>query len=104
MENGNVDNMVENVDNTQEAHQTEETVDYEKLYQSAARSVSELTAERDSLLTENKELREAKDAAIADSAKIKEMNYTLSRQLNIIQDQKKQPEQLMAEMFLKKGV
>lgn len=99
-----VENPVENVDKSQEADNSAEPINYEKLYRQTAESLSELTTERDSLLSENKELREARDAAIADSAKTKEMNYTLSRQLNIIQDQKRQPEEILADMFLKKGV
>lgn len=100
---GNVDNIVETVDNGTEGAQGAKTVDYEALYREASKSVADLTAERDSLLTENKDLRAAKDAAIADGAKAREMNYTLSRQLNLGQQVQKQPEDILAGMFLKKG-
>lgn len=98
-----VDNIVETVDNGTEGAQDSKAVDYESLYREASQSVADLTAERDSLLTENKDLRAAKDAAIADGAKAREMNYTLSRQLNLGQQAQKQPEDILAGMFLKKG-
>lgn len=100
---GNVENTVENVDSVTTGGQTDNQIDYEKLYRQAAESVTELTAERDSLLSENAELRAARDVAIADGQKTKELNYTLARQLNIEQDSKKSPEEIMASMFLKKG-
>lgn len=82
--------------------QTEQPeVNYEELYRESANALSDLTAERDSLLSENTELRNARDAALADSAKIKEVNYTLSRQLNIQQEVQRQPENILADMFLK---
>ena len=99
----NVENNVENVNNSTESFQTGEPINYEELYRQAAESITELTAERDSLLSENTELRAARDAAIADGQKIKEVKYTLSRQLNIQQEAQKQPEEIMAGMFLKKG-
>lgn len=80
-----------------------ERIDYESLYQEASKSLLELTAERDSLLHENESLRAAKDQAISDGAKAREMNYTLSRQLNVAQSVRKIPEEVMASMFLKKG-
>lgn len=102
-----VDNNVENVDNTQQGSagsaQGSETVNYEELYRAAAESITELTAERDSLRTENDQLRAARDQAITDGQKAREMNYTLSRQLDISAQQVKQPEDILAEIFLKKG-
>lgn len=98
-----VENGVEKVDNGTEGAQGSKAVDYEALYREASQSVADLTAERDSLLTENEDLRAAKDAAIADGAKAREMNYTLSRQLNLGQKAQKQPEDILAGMFLKKG-
>lgn len=92
--NSNVENTVETVDNTA----TE--IDYKALYEQSAESVKELTAERNSLKKENDELRAAKDQAIADGAKAREMNYTLSRQLDISHETNKTPEQYLAEMFL----
>ena len=98
-----VDNNAGSVDNPAAGDQGAPEINYETLYQEASKSILELTAERDSLLSENKELRDSRDAAIADSAKTKEMNYTLSRQLNIQQETKKQPEDILAAMFIKKG-
>lgn len=99
----NVKKSVENVDNQDQGSQSDDPINYEELYRQSAASISELTAERDSLLTENQELRAARDAAIADGQKTKELNYTLARQLNIQQDVKKEPEEIMANMFLKRG-
>ena len=99
-----MENTVENVDNTLHAPETGPTINYEELYQQSAKSVSDLTAERDSLLKENAELRAARDNAITEGQKTKELNYTLARQLDLHTDVQKQPEQIMAEMFLSKGV
>lgn len=98
-----VDKIVDSVDNPAAGDQNASDVNYEALYQEASKSILELTAERDSLLSENKELRDSRDAAIADSAKTKEVNYTLSRQLNLQQEIRKEPESILADMFLKKG-
>ena len=99
----NVEKTVEMVENSTDGYQAGEVIDYETLYRQTAETLAERTAERDSLLAENGELRSARDAAIADGQKTKELNYTLARQLNIQQDVQKQPEQIMADMFLKKG-
>ena len=80
-----------------------EEVNYEVLYNNAANVIKELTAERDSLRNENDKLRTSEQHAIAESAKARELNYTLSRQLNLNQEVEKSIEQQMAEMFLKKG-
>ena len=98
-----VENQVDSVENSTESSQAGEVIDYETLYRQTSETLAELTAERDSLLSENTELRAARDAAIADGQKTKELNYTLARQLNIQQDVTKQPEEIMAGMFLKKG-
>ena len=102
-----VDNNVENLDNPTQGSagstQGGEAVNYEELYRAAAESITELTAERDSLESENDQLRAARDQAITDGQKAREMNYTLSRQLDISAKQAKQPEDILAEMFLKKG-
>ena len=97
-----VDNNVGTVDNAA-GDQGAPEVNYETLYQEASRSILELTAERDSLLSENRELRDSRDAALADNAKTKEVNYTLSRQLNLQQEIRREPENILADMFLKKG-
>lgn len=99
----NVEKTVEIVEKSTGGSQAGEVIDYETLYRQTSETLAELTAERDSLLTENTELRAARDAAIADGQKTKELNYTLARQLNIEQDSKKSPEEIMASMFLKKG-
>jgi len=98
-----VNNNVGTVDNAAAGDQGAPEVNYETLYQEASRSILELTAERDSLLSENRELRDSRDAALADNAKTKEVNYTLSRQLNLQQEIKREPEKILADMFLKKG-
>lgn len=82
--------------------ETVEKIDYELLYKQSADTIKELTAERDSLKTENDELRTAKEQAIADSAKTRELNYTLSRQLNIDQNVVREPEEILADIFLNK--
>lgn len=99
----NVNNVDNNVDNPAAGDQGAPEVNYETLYQEASKSILELTAERDSLLSENKELRDSRDAALADNAKTKEVNYTLSRQLNLQQEIRREPENILADMFLKKG-
>lgn len=98
-----VENNVNNVDNPAAGDQGAPEINYETLYQEASKSILELTAERDSLLSENKELRDSRDAALADNAKTKEVNYTLSRQLNLRQEIRREPENILADMFLKKG-
>lgn len=98
-----MDNNVGTMDNAATGDQGEPEINYETLYQEASKSILELTAERDSLLSENKELRDSRDAAIADNAKTKEVNYTLSRQLNLQQEIRREPENILADMFLKKG-
>lgn len=98
-----VENNVNQVENTTHGAQNQETINYEELYQDASKSILELTAERDSLKAENEDLRKAHADMAVDVAKTREMNYTLSRQLDISQKVQKQPEEFLAEMFLKKG-
>lgn len=98
-----VENNVETVKNATAAAQNEETINYEDLYKQASKTLLELTAERDSLKNENEELRKAHADLAVDAAKTREMNYTLSRQLDIGKRTEKQPEDYLAEMFLKKG-
>lgn len=94
-----VDNHVENAAG---GSQDAGAIDYEALYQEAAKSITELTAERDSLLTENKDLRAKAEAAISDGAKARELNYTLARQLDLGKANDKSPEDYLAAMFLSK--
>lgn len=78
-------------------------INYESLYQNALNEILELTSERNSLLSENNELRTKHEAALNEAAKTKEINYTLSRQLNIENAKKREPEAILADMFLSKG-
>lgn len=99
-----VEKTVDKVDEGKEtAKQEDKKIDYMALYNAASKSIAELTAERDSLKNENDQLRTARDQAITDGQKAREMNYTLSRQLDISAKQAHQPEEILAEMFLKKG-
>lgn len=98
----NVNNPVENVENAAGGSQDAGAIDYESLYREASKSITELTAERDSLLTENKDLRAKAEAAISDGAKARELNYTLARQLDLGKANDKSPEDYLAEMFLGK--
>ena len=98
----NVNNLVDNLENAAGGSQDAGAIDYEALYREASKSITELTAERDSLLTENKTLRDQTEAAIADGAKARELNYTLARQLDLGTKNDKQPEDYLAEMFLGK--
>lgn len=95
-----VDNHVENVKNAAGGSQDADAIDYEALYHEASKSITDLTAERDSLLTENKDLRAKAEAAISDGAKARELNYTLARQLDLGTKNDKQPEEYLAAMFL----
>lgn len=97
-----VENPVDGVDNSLNGAESGQPVNYEDLYRQASQSIAELTAERDSLLSENTELRNARDAAMTESAKTKELNYTLARQLDVAQTANRQPEAILADMFLKK--
>ena len=90
-----------NITTPESSQQTGQDVNYEKLYEQASAAIGDLTAERDSLKAENEELRSARDQAIADGQKAREMNYTLSRQLDISAKQAQQPEEILAAMFLK---
>lgn len=98
-----VEKTVDKVDEGKETVKQEDKIDYMALYNAASKSIAELTAERDSLKNENDQLRAARDQAITDGQKAREMNYTLSRQLDISAKQAQQPEEILAEMFLKKG-
>lgn len=61
-------------------------------------TVDDLTAERDSFKTENEQLREQIRQLQESERKTKEVNYTLSRQLNIGAT-KKDPEEVLHDMF-----
>lgn len=98
-----VENNVENVENAIAGSQNEKTINYEELYKQTSKTLLELTAERDSLKNENDELRKSHADMMADVVKTREMNYTLSRQLDLGQQAHKQPEDILADMFLKKG-
>lgn len=61
-------------------------------------TVDDLTAERDSFKTENENLRKELQELRESERKTKEVNYTLSRQLNI-GAKKVDAEELLHEMF-----
>lgn len=61
-------------------------------------TVDDLTAERDSFKNENDRLRKELQELKESERKTKEVNYTLSRQLNI-GSKKQDSEELLHEMF-----
>ena len=62
------------------------------------KKLSELTIERDSLLSENDKFRKQLDESSMELKKTKEMNYSLARAVNVGQ-KKSDPEKLIKEMF-----
>lgn len=62
------------------------------------RTVDDLTAERDSFRTENERLRNELAELKESERKTKEVNYTLSRQLNV-GAKKADAEQVLHDMF-----
>lgn len=85
------------------AENSVETVDYESLYKAAQNQILELTAERDSLKNENAGLKETAEKLTVDAAKVRETNYTLSRQLDLTQAKQATPEEILGAMFNLKG-
>lgn len=80
-----------------------DTVDYETLYKGLCATVKELQAERDSLKSENDGLRKQQEALTVETQKVRETNYTLSRQLDLTQaGAAKTPEEVIYEAFIKK--
>jgi hypothetical protein len=61
-------------------------------------TLDDITAERDSFKSENDQLREQIRQLQESERKTKEVNYTLSRQLDI-GSKKQDPEELLHEMF-----
>lgn len=81
-----------------------DSVDYELLYKGLCETVKELQAERDSLKNENDGLRKQQEALTVETQKVRETNYTLSRQLDLTQaGVAKTPEEVIYEAFIKKG-
>lgn len=81
-----------------------DTVDYEVLYKGLCETVKELQAERDSLKNENDGLRKQQEQLTVETQKVRETNYTLSRQLDLTQaGVAKTPEEVIYEAFIKKG-
>lgn len=81
-----------------------ESVDYKTLYTGLSEQMKEITAERDSLKAENEKLLEQTQALTVESQKVRETNYTLSRQLDLTQSGAKQtPEEILFDAFIKKG-
>lgn len=64
----------------------------------AQSDLDDLAAERNSLQDENAQLREQLKTLQESERKTKEVNYTLSRQLNI-GSRKQDPEELIHDMF-----
>lgn len=81
-----------------------ETVDYETLYKGLSEQVKEVTAERDSLKAENEKLLKQSETLTIEAQKVRETNYTLSRQLDLSQGgHKESAEEIMYKAFCKKG-
>lgn len=92
------DEVMEIVDNPVE------TVDYETLYKELSEQMKEVTAERDSLKAENEKLLKQSETLTVEAQKVRETNYTLSRQLDLSQaGQKESAEEIMYKAFCKKG-
>lgn len=80
-----------------------DTVDYKTLYTGLCETVKELQAERDSLKTENDGLRKQQEQLTVETQKVRETNYTLSRQLDLTQaGAVKTPEEILYDAFIKK--
>lgn len=80
-----------------------DTVDYKTLYAGLCETVKELQAERDSLKTENDGLRKQQEQLTVETQKVRETNYTLSRQLDLTQaGAAKSPEEILYDAFIKK--
>ena len=98
-------NALQGAGATQEAQgdNSVETVDYKTLYTGLCETVKELKAERDSLKTENDGLRKQQEALTVETQKVRETNYTLSRQLDLTQaGAAKSPEEMIYDAFIKK--
>ena len=61
--------------------------------------VDTLTAERNSLQTENAELRQRAAAAAESERKTKELNFTLARKLNLEKGAAREAEDVLHDMF-----
>ena len=66
---------------------------------SLSERVGNLEAERDSFRTENESLIRQAEESKEELKKTKEMNYTLTRQLNVSDRVKKSAEELLSEAF-----
>lgn len=64
------------------------------------RQIQELTAERDSLKTENEEYSKKLASSSEELRKTKELNYTLARHASA--EPVKDSEEILADMFIKK--
>ena len=70
----------------------------EKLIEEQTQQITDLTAERDSLKTENESMREAAKQSAEELRKTKEMNFTLARTLDH-GGKKKSVEETLSEAF-----
>lgn len=75
----------------------EENAALKKTAADTEKTIKDLTAERDSLKTENEALTKAKTEWETEEKKLKETNYTLARHINVASD--KSVEELLNEAF-----
>lgn len=75
----------------------EENAALKKTAADTEKAIKDLTAERDSLKTENEALTKAKTEWETEEKKLKETNYTLARHINVASD--KSVEELLNEAF-----
>lgn len=75
----------------------EENAALKKTAADTEKTIKDLTAERDSLKTENEALTKAKTEWETEEKKLKETNYTLARHINVADD--KSVEELLNEAF-----
>lgn len=71
--------------------------EYDALIEKQNNTIRDLEAERDSLKTENAQRAEAQKKVEEELRKTKELNFTLSRQIDV--PQRKSLEETMAEVF-----
>ena len=75
----------------------EENAALKKTAADTEKTIKDLTAERDSLKTENEALAKARTEWETEEKKLKETNYTLARHINVASD--KSVEELLNEAF-----
>lgn len=78
-----------------------EIVALQNSYEEAQKTITDLSAERDSLLEELAQVKDQNDSLIAENAETKKLNFTLARQLDT--RPKLTAEQALVDMFGKRG-